>query len=58
MSIRVAGTMANKTVSLRDLLGKDIKEGKIVDIQQTSGGTVAIVQRTSEVPISKILAEL
>ena len=57
-SMRLAGSMINKTVSLKDLLGKDIKEGKIVDIQQTPGGTVAIVQNTTEVPLDKVLAEV
>ncbi len=56
--IRLAGTMTNKTVSFKDLLGKDIKEGKIVDVQQTPYGTVAIVQSTKEVPIDTVLAEV
>lgn len=57
-SIRLAETMNNKVVSLKDLLGKDIKEGRIVDIQQTPGGMVAIVQNTTEVPLDKVLAEV
>lgn len=57
-SIRLARTMTNKTVSLKDLLGKDIKEGKIVDVQQTPDGIVAIVQSTREVPIGKVMAEV
>lgn len=56
--IRLAGTMTNKTVSFKDLLGKDIKEGKIIDVQQTPNGTVAIVQSTKEVPIDTVLAEV
>ena len=56
--IRLAGTMTNKTVSFKDLLGRDIKEGKIVDVQQTPNGTVAIVQSTKEVPIDTVLAEV
>jgi len=57
-SIRLARAMTNKTVSLKDLLGKDIKGGKIVDVQKTPGGTVAIVQSTREVPIDTVLAEV
>ena len=57
-SIRLAGAMANKTVSLKDLLGRDTKEGKIVDVQQTPTGTVAIVQSTKEIPINTVLAEV
>ena len=57
-SIKLAETVTNKSVSLRDLLGKDIKEGKIIDIQQTPSGTVAIVQNTTEVPLDKVLAEV
>jgi predicted RNA-binding protein len=56
--IRLARAMTNKSVSLKDLLGKDIKEGKIVDVQQTPGGTVAIVQSTKEIPIDTVLAEV
>lgn len=56
--IRLAGTVTNKTVSFKDLLGRDIKEGKIVDVQQTPNGTVAIVQSTKEVPIDTVLAEV
>jgi len=56
ISLSKAGT--NKTVSLKDLLGRDTREGKIIDIQQTSDGPVAIVQSTAEVPLDKILAEL
>ena len=57
-SIRLAGAMANKTVSLKDLLGRDTKEGKIIDVQQTPTGTVAIVQSTKEIPINTVLAEV
>ena len=57
-SIRLARAMMNKTVSLKDLLGRDTKEGKIVDVQQTPTGTVAIVQNTKEVPIDTVLAEV
>jgi len=56
--IRLTGIMTNKTVSLRELLGRDIKEGKIIDVQQTPSGTVAIVQSIKEVPIDKVLAEV
>ena len=41
-SIRLTGTMTNKAVSFKELLGRDIKEGKIIDVQQTPSGTVAI----------------
>ena len=56
--ISLAKAGPNKTISLKDLLGRDTKEGKIIDIQQTPAGTVAIVQNTTEVPLDKILAEL
>jgi len=48
----------SKTVSFKDLLGKNTREGTIVDIQQTPKGTVAIVQSVSEVPLDRILSEL
>ena len=57
-SIKLARAMTNKTVSLKDLLGRDTREGKIVDVQQTPSGTVAIVQSTKEVPIDTVLAEV
>jgi len=57
-SIRLARATTNKTISLKDLLGRDTKEGKIVDVQQTPTGTVAIVQSIKEVPIDKVLAEV
>jgi len=58
MHISLGKTIPNKTVSLKDLLGKDTSEGKIIDIQQTPEGPVAIVQTTKEVPLDKILAKL
>jgi hypothetical protein len=57
-SIRLAAHMTNKAVSLKDLLGRDIKQGKIVDVQQTPKGTVVIVQNTTELPLDKVLAEV
>jgi len=48
----------SKTVSFKDLLSKNTREGTIVDIQQTPKGTVAIVQSVSEVPLDRILSEL
>lgn len=57
MHIRLGKTVPSKTISLKDLLGRDTKEGKIIDIQQTPDGPVAIVQSTTEVPLEKILAE-
>ncbi len=57
-SIRIAGAMKSKVISLKDLLGKDIKEGKIIDVQQTATGTVAVVQSTREIPIEQVLAEV
>ena len=56
--IRLGKTTPSKTVSLKDLLGKETSEGKIIDIQQTPDGPVAIVQNTKEVPLDKILAKL
>lgn len=57
-SIRLAGNATNKAVSFKDLLGKEIKEGRITDIQQTPSGTVVIVQSTTELPLDKVLAEV
>ena len=57
-SISTAVAMKSKVVSLKDLLGREIKEGKIVDIQQTATGTVAVVQSTREIPIEQVLAEV
>lgn len=57
-SISLGKAMASKAVSLKSLLGKDIKEGKIVDVQQGPAGTVAIVQSIKEIPIDKVLAEV
>ncbi len=48
----------SKTVSFKELLGKNTREGTIIDIQQTPKGTVAIVQSVSEVPLDRILLEL
>ncbi len=56
--ISVAETASTRTVSLKDLLGRETKQGRIIDIQQTPKGTVAIVQCTAEVPLDKILSEL
>ena len=57
-SIRTTVAMKSKVVSLKDLLGREIKEGKIVDIQQTATGTVAVVQSIKEIPIEQVLAEV
>ena len=48
----------SRTISFRDLIGKDTKQGRIIDIQQTPKGTVAVVQCTAEVPLDKILSAL
>lgn len=58
MEIRIEYDGSAKAISLRDLLGKDTNEGKIVDIQQTPKGTIAVVQSTREVPLDQILDEL
>ena len=59
-SVRISldNATPSKTVSFKDLLGKNTREGTIVDIQQTPKGTVAIVQSVSEVPLDRILSEL
>ena len=53
-----SSSVTSKTVSFKDLLGRNTKEGKIIDVQQTPQGPVVIVQSTKEVPLNKILAEL
>ena len=58
LRIGLAETVLSRTVSLKDLLGRETKKGRIIDIQQTPKGTVAIVQCTIEVPLDKMLSEL
>ena len=58
MHISLDNGPPSKTVSFKDLLGKNTREGTIIDIQQTPKGTVAIVQSVSEVPLDRILSEL
>ncbi len=57
-SIKCVRSTTDKTVSLKDLLGRDIEAGKIVDVQQGPTGTVVIVQSTTELPIDEVLAEV
>lgn len=58
MRISLDNATLSKTVSFKDLLGKNTREGTIIDIQQTPKGTVAIVQSVSEVSLDRILSEL
>jgi bifunctional DNA-binding transcriptional regulator/antitoxin component of YhaV-PrlF toxin-antitoxin module len=58
MRIGLADTAESRTVSFKDLIGKETEQGRIIDIQQSSKGTVAVVQSTVEVPLDKILSAL
>lgn len=58
LRIGLADTAVSRTVSFKDLIGKDTRQGRIIDIQQTPKGTVAVVQCTAEIPLDKILSEL
>lgn len=58
MHIALSGNGKRQAWSTRDLLGKETRRGKIVDIEHTSEGAVAVVQRTERVPLEQLLEEL
>jgi len=58
MHIALSGNGKRQAWSTRDLLGKETHRGKIVDIEHTSEGAVAVVQRTERVPLEQLLEEL
>ena len=58
MNISLAETenIKSGTISLKDWLGRETKEGRIIDIQITPDGPVAVLQSTKEVALDKILS--
>jgi hypothetical protein len=56
--ISLSETKGSRTISFKDLIGRETKNGRIIDIQQTEKGTIAIVQGTVEIPLEQILSEL
>lgn len=58
LRISLSDTKASRTISLKDLIGRETKKGRIIDIQQTPKGTVAVVQCTAEIPLDQILSEV
>ena len=58
MYIALSGNGKRQAWSTRDLLGKETHKGKIVDIEHTSEGAVAVVQRTERVPLEQLLEGL
>jgi len=55
MYISLTQDIKHETTSLKDLLGRETKEGRIIDIQMTPQGPVAILQTTKELPLDKVL---
>jgi len=55
MNISLAKDVTGETISLKDWLGRETKEGRIIDIQITPDGPVAVLQSTKEVALDKIL---
>ena len=58
MNISLAENIKRDTISLKDWLGRETKEGRIIDIQLTPDGPVAVLQSTKEVSLDKILSSL
>ena len=58
MYIHLAKNATNKSISLRELVGKETREGKIIDVQITPDGPVAILQSTKEIPLNELLNAL
>ena len=56
MNISLAKDVTGETISLKDWLGRETKEGRIIDIQLTPEGPVAILQSTKEVSLDEILS--
>lgn len=56
MYISLAKNIKSETTSLKDLLGMETKEGRIIDVQMTPRGPVAILQSTKELPLDEILS--
>lgn len=58
LRISLSDTKASRTISFKDLIGRETKNGRIIDIQQTPKGTIAVVQCTAEIPLDQILSEV
>lgn len=58
MYISLAKDNKSETISLKELLGRETKAGRIIDIQITPQGPVAILQSTKEVSLEEILSSL
>lgn len=56
MCISLAKEVTGETISVKDWLGRETKEGRIIDIQLTPHGPVAILQSTKEVSLDEILS--
>jgi bifunctional DNA-binding transcriptional regulator/antitoxin component of YhaV-PrlF toxin-antitoxin module len=59
-SVRIvlSGVGKKSAWSTRELLGKETCKGKIIDIEHTSDGAIAVVQRTERVPLEDLLKGL
>lgn len=55
MTINLNQNTKTETTSLKDLIGRETKEGRIIDIQMTPDGVVAILQVTKVMPLEKVL---
>jgi len=55
--ISLAKNVTSKTISLKDLLGSETKEGRIIDIQLTPDGPIAVVQGTKGIPLEEVMAD-
>lgn len=56
--IQLTDKGTSKAVSLKDLLGKETKEGKIIDVQFTPDGPIVVLQGTKEIPLDKLSTQI
>lgn len=56
MYISLKDGIRSETISLKELLGRETKEGRIIDIQITPHGPVAILQSTKEVSLDEVIS--
>ncbi len=58
MRITLSNNGSNRAWSTRELLGRETPKGKIIDIEYTPKGPVALLQRTERISLDKLLIDL
>lgn len=58
LRLTLSGSGVNRAWSTRELLGKETPRGKLVDVEHSPDGPMAVVQRTERLPLDQLLGEL